>query len=288
MPAVTVVVLTMGDRRAELTRAVDSALGQRGVDVDVLVLVNGGDAPVVAASLPAARVRVEASTRNLGIPGGRNRGAALAAAPLLAFLDDDAAYIDPDVLARAAASFAADERLGVVALRIVDPTGATARRHVPRLGARDPGRSGAVTAFLGGACVARAPAWRAVGGYASAFFYAMEETDLALRLVDAGWSLHYDGTPAVEHPPSVPARHPDAAARTMRNRVWLAHRNLPIPLGLLYVAIWTGATIMRSPRVTGVLLGAIREGWQTRPGPRRPIRWSTVWRLTRLGRPPLV
>jgi GT2 family glycosyltransferase len=233
-------------------------------------------------------VRIVASTANAGIPGGRNLGAAAATRPLLAFLDDDAWYLDDDVLGRAAAAFAARPRLGVLALRIVDADGVTARRHVPRLGARDPARSGPVTAFLGGAAVVRRDAFDDVDGYPAAFFYAMEETDLSWRLVDRGWSLYYDGRPAVEHPATVPSRHAGHAERTMRNRVWMVHRCLPWPLAITYVLAWTAVTAARAPSSVPTLVGAIRAAWPDRPGPRRPIRWATVWRLTRLGRPPVV
>jgi hypothetical protein len=30
------------------------------------------------------------------------------------------------------------------------------------------------------------------------------------------------------------------------------------------------------------------EGWRSDPGPRRPMSWSTVLRMTRLGRPPVI
>ncbi|NEB70713.1 glycosyltransferase family 2 protein, partial [Streptomyces fulvissimus] len=34
--------------------------------------------------------------------------------------------------------------------------------------------------------------------------------------------------------------------------------------------------------------GGFKEGWTSSAGPRRPMRWRTVWRLTRLGRPPVI
>ena len=35
------------------------------------------------------------------------------------------------------------------------------------------------------------------------------------------------------------------------------------------------------------VLAGYRAGWEDRP-PRSPMRWRTVWRLTRLGRPPVL
>jgi GT2 family glycosyltransferase len=287
-PDVSVVILTRGDRPAPLRAAVESALDQRGVDVDVVVVANG--APPASLGLPEHdRVRVIAAAENLGIPAGRNLGARRATAALLAFLDDDARYAGVDILARAANAFRADPRLGAIAQRLVDEQGVTARRHVPRIGARHPDRSGPVTAFLGGAVLLRREAFEDARGYAGEFVYAMEETDLALRLIDRGWTIHYDGTPAVFHPRTDPTRHRGAVEQTMRNRVWLAYRNLPVPLAAGYVADWLVLSLLREPRSASALARGVRAGWRTRPkGQRAPIRWRTVAHLTRLGRPPIV
>jgi GT2 family glycosyltransferase len=287
-PDVSVIVLTRGDRPAQVRAAIDSALGQRDVALEVVVVANG----VTAGAIPAggdARVRIVAVADNVGIPGGRNIGSERAGAPLLAFLDDDARFADGGVLARCLGAFREDARLGVLALRLVDENGETARRHVPRLGSGRPERGGPVTAFLGGAAVVRRAAFEDAGGYAADFQYAMEETDLALRIVDRDWTIRYDATPAVVHPRTDPARHPGAAERTMRNRVWLAYRNLPAPLALWYVANWFVVSAIRQPRRAGDLLRGLADGWRTRRrAVRAPIRWLTVGRLTRLGRPPIL
>lgn len=288
----SVVVLTLGDRPAELTAAVLSAHRQSGVVIEVVVVANGvpvdhldlGGADAVAGG----QVTIVESAENVGIPAGRNLGVEHSTSPIVAFLDDDARFVDEHVLARCAAIFGERPELGAMALRIVDEHGRSARRHVPRVGARDPSRSGPVTAFLGGAAVLRAAAFDDAGGYPASFVYAMEETDLALRLVDHGWEIHYDGIPGVFHPATEPSRHAGAAERTMRNRVWLAHRTLPAPLAVLYVANWLVVTALRRPGLTLALVRAVRAGWATRPGPRSPIRWRTVARLTRLGRPPII
>ena len=287
-PDVSVIVLTRGDRPTQLCAAVDSVLAQRDIALEIVVIANG----VAAGAIPTIgdeRVRIVAVPENLGIPGGRNVGSAHAGAPLLAFLDDDASFADSGVLARCLVAFGEDFTLGVVALRIVDENGDTARRHVPRLGSGRPDRSGPVTAFLGGAAVVRRAAFEDVGAYAAGLRYAMEETDLALRLVDRDWTIRYDATPAVVHPRTDPARHPGAVERTMRNRVWLAYRNLPTTLALCYVANWFVVSVLRQPRRAGDLVHGVVDGWRTRPrDERKPIRWRTVARLTRLGRPPIL
>lgn len=281
------VILTMGDRPDELAAAMMSVRCQSGVHAETVVIANGVPAGALAITTDS-HATVTETIENLGIPGGRNVGIDHAHAPIVAFLDDDARLIDDHVLARCVEEFRHRPALAVIALRIVDEQGRTARRHVPRAGARDPARSGGVTAFLGGAMVVRAAAFREAGGYAAPFMYAMEETDLALRLIDRGWEIHYDGAPAVFHPATEPDRHLQADEQTMRNRVWLAHRSLPALIAVMYVLDWLAVSAVRRPRRTVAFVRAAIAGWRTRPGPRSPIRWSTVVRLTRLGRPPII
>ncbi len=284
MADVSVVILTMGDRSTELAAAVGSARAQTGVDVEVVLVVNGGDPDRSLADT------VVEPGENLGIPGGRNAGANVATADLRLFLDDDGELVGDAVLRRAATTISEEPDLAVIALRISDEFGNTARRHRSRLGG-DPGRSSDVTAFPGGACVVRKPAFDDVGGLCSEFFYGLEETDLAWRLIDSGWRIRYMADLEMFHPRTHPDRHPSFVRGTARNRVWLAHRALPLPLAVLYVIDWTVVTLVRNapnPAAVWAHLAGLLEGMRDRVGPRGPISWRTALLLTRLGRPPVI
>ena len=76
---------------------------------------------------------------------------------------------------------------------------------------------------------------------------------------------------------------------TARNRVWVARRNLPAPLVPVYLGVWAAAIAVRTHRPGPVKAWwrGFAQGWRGEPGPRRPIRWATVARMTALGRPPL-
>ena len=100
-----VVVLTQANRPAELVRAIASVRAQRGVDVQLVLVLNGA-APRAqggAVDVPwlAPDDRLVVLPENVGIPGGRNVGAGVADAGLLLFLDDDAELLGPTVLATA-------------------------------------------------------------------------------------------------------------------------------------------------------------------------------------------
>ncbi|OEV03954.1 glycosyltransferase family 2 protein [Streptomyces oceani] len=305
------VIITMGNRPEELRALLESVAKQDGDPIEVVVVGNGAPLP----ELPPG-VRTIELPENLGIPGGRNVGIeafglslaadrpgaastpAVSPAPteagpvdVLLFLDDDGLLPGTDTAELCRRAFADDPRLGIISFRIADPdTGETQRRHVPRLRASDPLRSSRVTTFLGGANAVRATVLEQVGGLPGDFFYAHEETDLAWRAQDAGWAIDYRADMVLHHPTTAPSRHAVYHRMVARNRVWLARRNLPALLVPGYLAVWLLLTLARRPSRPALRawLGGFKEGWTSSCGPRRPMKWRTVWKLTRLGRPPVI
>jgi GT2 family glycosyltransferase len=231
---------------------------------------------------------------NLGVSGGRN----VALARLREFgdvdvvvdLDDDGLLVSNDVFGRIQDLYESDPRLGIAGFRIADETGLTQRRHVPRLRSGDPMRGGPVTTFLGGGHALSSSMLDEIGGWPDAFFFTHEETDLAWRALDAGWRVEYVPDLLLQHPKTSPARHAVYYRMTARNRVWLARRRLPAPLIPVYLGTWILLTLLRgrSPAGLKAWAGGFAEGLRTPCGRRRPMRWRTVWRMTRLGRPPVI
>ncbi len=216
------VILTMGDRPAEVSRAIDSVLAQRGAPVELVVVGNGAN----VTGLPVG-VRTVRLPKNVGVAAGRNAGVAACGGDVVLFLDDDGWYPDPGLAAHIAGKFAADPALAVLSMCVVDPEGGPgARWHVPRLRAGDPGRSSVVTTFLGGASAIRRSAYLEAGGLPDLFFYGHEETDLAWRLMDRGYRLEYDAAARMCHHTLPNARHSTFRRRDGRNRVLhlAAHR----------------------------------------------------------------
>jgi GT2 family glycosyltransferase len=280
------VIITMGTRPAELRRAIASTEPMRADGVELVLVGNGAELPQVPADVRTVRL-----AENLGVAGGRNAGLAASSGEVVLFLDDDGWFGDPAIGKHVATRFAADPRLAVLAFRVDDPSGGPGVRwHVPRLRA-DSGRSSAVTTFVGTGFAARRSAWLAAGGLPELFFFAHEETDLAWRLIERGWTLEYDAAARVCHPPVPNARHADWYRYDGRNRVLLARRNLPWPLAALYLLDWLLVTVIRERRSTGALrawLAGFAAGWRMDAGLRQPVSLRTIWRLTRLGRPPII
>jgi GT2 family glycosyltransferase len=280
----------MGTRPAELAALLDSVAAQETPATRVVVVGNGTPLP---DGLPKEVATVELA-ENLGIPGGRN--VALEAlrdfgdVDVVVNLDDDGLLVDRHVFTRLVELYAADERLGVVGFRIADERGRTARRHVPRLRASDPMRGGPVTTFLGGAHALSMAMLDEIGGWPEPFFYAHEETDLAWRALDARWKVLYAPELELRHPWTSPTRHAVYYRNLARNRVWLAKRNLPVLLVPAYLGVWTALTLARTRSGSGLKawFAGFAEGVRTPCPPRRPMRWSTAWLMTRLGRPPVI
>jgi GT2 family glycosyltransferase len=280
------VVLTGGQRPDELRLGLDSLLAQRDVATDVVVVGN----PWEPTGLPD-RVGAVALAENVGIPAGRNAGVAHVAGELLFFLDDDASLADEDGLARIAAKFAADPRLGIVQPRI-EPSGdgPALRNWVPRLRVGDRARSSDVAALWEGAVAIRRSVFDQVGGWPGDFRFVHEGVDLAWRVMDAGYRVHYAGDVVARHPSHVVGRHAYSAYYAARNRVWLARRHLPMALGVLFVASFALRTApsLRRPGWRREALRGYRDGLRGPCGPRRRLRARTLWRMTAIGRPPVI
>ena len=287
IPSVGVVVLSQGTRPMKLAEAVQSVLRQTGVHLDIAVVGNGWQPTGLPAGITAVTL-----TRNLGIPAGRNEGVAAVSGDYLFFLDDDESVPSPTFLRDAIDLLDGDQNIGMIQPRIVDPNGGVLpRRWVPRIRKGSPERSSQVFSVLEGAIVLPRVVFERAGGWAAEFFYAHEGIELAWRVWDQGLVAWYAGDLVAHHPAVAATRHEEFYRLNARNRVWLARRNLPLPFIPLYVGSWTAVQLIRSIRnPTGLRAwwGGWRAGWRDSPGQRRPLRWRTIARMARAGRPPIL
>jgi GT2 family glycosyltransferase len=280
------IVLTRGGRPESLTRAIESVRSQVGVETD-LVVVGNGWTPV---GLPVG-VRSVELVENRGIPAGRNAGVPHVVGDLLLFLDDDAALVGTDFLARAMSLMTAEPDIGVIQARPIDPvTGETPRSFVPRLRVGDPAQDSDLTALWEGTLVVRRSVFEQIGGWPEVYLYMHEGVDLAWRVINAGFRVRYVGSLQTHHDAKQPGRAPEYYWMQARNRVFLARRNLPLPLAAAYLFTWFVLTMVRvrgSVARRQAMAGWV-AGFREPCGPRRPISWRAAWRMTRAGRPPVI
>ncbi|MFJ6214885.1 glycosyltransferase family 2 protein [Streptomyces sp. NPDC092296] len=280
----------MNDRPAELPKAMDSLLAQRGVDLRVVIVGNGCEPDHVPDG-----VQTVALPENVGIPQGRNVGAdalgGLHAGEFLFFYDNDASLPAQDTLARLVEEARRHPEAAYIQPRIADPrTGVTVRRWVPRLRAGDPTRPGTVTVMAEGVVLIRRDDYDRAGGWPGGFFLYHEGLDLSWRIWDLGRTGWYAPDIVIHHPATDPARHALYLRLVARNRVWVAYRRLPAPLIPLYLAAWTLISVarIRSRTALRTWFAGLREGLRGGHGERRPMTWTTVLRLARSGRLPIV
>jgi GT2 family glycosyltransferase len=266
-----------------LELALESLRAQQDVELDTVVVFNGAPVPpgIRGVGLP----------EDEGIPAARNAGAAEAGGELLFFLDDDASLRGDDALARVVARFEQDPQLGALQLGVAPRGGgAYSRDWVPRLRVGDRTRPSDVAVLWEGAVAVRRSVFDEVGGWPAEFRFVHEGVDLAWRILDAGYRVHYAGDIVALHPPPAPVaagdRHAYSAYHGARNRVWLARRHLPLPLGVLFVASFAVRTL---PRVDArAALRGYRDGARGPYPQHRKLRPRTLWRMTRAGRPPVI
>ena len=162
------VILTMGNRVAELNRAVESALNQADGDIEIVIVGNGADVPPITAEIPPgskATIKTIRLPENVGIPEGRNRGVQECTGDVVLFLDDDGWYANSKVAAHIRERFA-DRARPRRDLAAGDGPRRRRRAAAARAAAarRRPGAVLEVTTFLGGASAVRRSAFLQVGG----------------------------------------------------------------------------------------------------------------------------
>lgn len=260
----SIVVLAF-NRREAVGETLDALrpISEAGAEVIVADNASADDtSAMVKDRFPWARLLTLET--NLGV-AGFNRGADLATRDILLILDDDAR---PDYagLAEALGVMLDEPAVGGVMLRRTHPkTGldewpfdrvTDRRRRWPDMGCGN---------------LVRRDAWIAVGGYEEHFFLYRNDTDMALKLLGAGFDVLYDPSWRVWHDsPTVQRQKPRWFRLSTRNWVWMCRRHgrglttlRGVFLGWAWAHRLAGASLARQ---WSALRGAI-EGLIARPPP---------------------
>ncbi len=223
------IVINTYNRAAYLRSALHGLRGLRRAEFEVVV-VEGPSTDDTGAVLAewAPRIKhLRCPEPNLAL--SRNIGIAASAGDIVAFIDDDAVP-HPDWLARLATHYQ-DPSVGAVGGFTVDNTGMRyqVRKTIcDRYGnahlvsdlfdERPLNRPGTpfYPSLLGTNSSFRMSVLRELGGFDHAFAYLLDETDLCLRVVDAGYQVLYEPTALVFHQFAAShIRTPRRVARTL-------------------------------------------------------------------------
>ncbi len=198
-PIVRAVVVAWGrsDGLGACLDAIDAAGAVAAVALETVVVLAPGDgAGAAVAQRPGVRVIVPAAGESHTPGANRNRGAAGASTPYLAFVDGDA-RLEPAFVAAALARLATAPELGGVGGRIRERQWQDGRVVRTIEDSYKSGVGGAVE-MLATAWIARRSAFEAVGGF-DPRLPAEEDVELSIRLAAAGHPLEALDQVAADH-----------------------------------------------------------------------------------------
>jgi len=219
-----------------------------GVTVTVVDNASPDDSAATVADLPIELIR---APRNGGFSYGCNLGSAGATAPYLLFLNPDA-RLDAAALDALVAVLRDDPGAGLASPRILDDDGSLSYslRRFPRLRStyaqalflhrawphaawtdeliRDPAayESATTAEWVSGACMlVRRSAYEAIGGFDERFFLYCEDTDLCLRLSNAGQAVRFEPRAEVHHVGGASSGAGETQAIAARSRIAYARKH---------------------------------------------------------------
>ena len=239
------VVILSFNRREALNRTLTELRAQPALASAQLIVVDNASADSSAAMVrelfPLATV-VDLPT-NIGI-AGFNRGVGHASGDMLLILDDDS-WPDPDALVAALELLRTRPAVGGVAFLPKHPrTNLDEWHHDGVAQSRWPA--------MGCGNLIRADAWKAVGGYEEKFFLYRNDTDLALKLLAAGFDVWFDPAWIVWHDSAGVERKTGRWLHlATRNWGWLARRHgrrISRRVGMIAGFLWASRLAGWSPR----------------------------------------
>lgn len=293
-PIISYVVVTY-KRPDFLPRCLMTIAGQVYRPLEVIVIDNGSDIdqsiidPLHDAGIGA---QVIDPGSNIGAGPGRNLGMQHAQGEIVVFIDDDAIIQEEEATTTLYQTLSEDPRRAAVTCYSCDPQGKMHPFEVPIQARQNPRSTDIieVVSFTTMFCAMRKDTALSVGGFPP-YLHCMEEYDLALRLLDAGQTIVYNGAASVVH------HHAHQQGHTLRrvakgalhctlNRIRTAFRLLPFPFP------WT-MLVTRFVRLIWLSRGNLKlaadyirtlfNERRTLRQNRRPISWKTIGYLLSIG-----
>ena len=250
LPLVSVILLSM-NRKDRLERCLRSVQKQTFADMEIIVVDNAscdGTGDMVRSLFPDARYFY--LSNNLGVPGGRNYGVRMSTGEFCVFVDDDAVFAGDDSFNRVVSYFRSDNRLGCIAFRIVQPSdGCEEYKSIPRADKKIIHEDYECSYFCGAGFACRRSLFLKMGMFWESLFFIGEESDFSYRLLNEGYKILRSSAISVIHYETPQARVKGKwIYYGVRNRCWVAVRNLPWINVFSHILLWWGYFLLSGIR----------------------------------------
>lgn len=287
-PSVSIVILTF-NRKDRVLAQMTSLASLTFSPLEIVVVDNCSEETVDDIVLRDSRAVLVRNETNLGAVG-RNRGMEVAGGDIIVTLDDDVYGITDDHLRSLCRLMRRNDLAAVVFKVTEEATGRIVNWCHPYDPDRFSGQELETNEISEGAVAFKRTALREVGLYPEYFFISHEGPDLAMRLINHGWTILYSPEIVVLH--AFDGRERASWRRyyfDTRNQLWLVLRNCSFFYGMRRLAIGWGSMLVYALRdgylsfwFRGVwaALRGIGRAWRDRvpPTAQARARWRSIER----------
>ncbi len=252
-PLISLVLLSW-NRQAEMMKTLSDLSQQTYPNFEVIVIDQGstdGTPEEIERLFPS--VKVIRLARNLGVPGGRNVGAARAQGDILVFLDNDAS-LGKNGLAMTLEKFRNNPRLGILGFKILD-----ARTNELDLRSWPYQKNRIINAdsefltytYCGAGHAIRREVFEKVGYYWDELHFTWEEMQLSVQAIDAGYDILYDPRIVVYHrlSPEKRTTYKSSECLRLRNSLWVLWKYTPRHYSLPMSGVRIFAYLVKAIRI---------------------------------------
>lgn len=249
------------NRPLETIEAVKSILSLNGFSSlveEVIVLNNGSNSSYLPFTqflaelhpLESSKVDYIDSKENLGVSGGRNLCMKRAKGEILFFLDDDAEIPEANALSIVISKFENPEieKLGILGFQAINPVTGNFETPLKRQFQIDSKVDEFNNSFYGYGHAILRSMLAETGMYEEDFFYGMEEYDLSLSAISAGYSILITKDFNIIHKANPQGREvKDVTYRRMfENRMIAVYKHLPLIYVISQFLFWSAHLLVKS------------------------------------------
>ena len=252
------VLIATKDRVKQIERAIRSSVNQ-SVNPRIVVLDDASEINIqqkLGGKFSDFKIKWIRSDMPSGVAGARNKLVENSSGSLMVFLDDDAYFTDSNSLEKIVNKFSSSEKLAAMALKIKLRQQKEGLQipfnRLTRLLNKDIHNSErGVSYYVGAGHVISRDVFQKIGGYDKELFYGLEELDLSSSIIKEGRKMIYFPEVEIVHEPEKSVvdkknRLKDEAYYSIRNRIWISYKHLPVFYLIIHLLIWCSFYFLKS------------------------------------------